>query len=333
MSFPPSLLHAASAKISEVLENAWAPSTRAKYDNSVTLYLHWCNSEGLPSDKRLPASEITLCAFVAHLAGTMSGSSIRSHLSGLKRWHILANMPYTSSPRLSYLLRGADNMTPGSSRRAPRPPVTLAMIRVLHDSLDLQNSLDACVLATATTAFWAQARLGELLSPSAKYFDPSRIPRLANLDKASTSAGSRKLHLPATKVAGPRGEDIYICKQNGRSDPITALARHISRNSLTADLPLFSYDIGDGRHLALTRTKFLNRCNEIWTRQGWPRLTGHCFRIGGTTELLVAGVPPDVVKAMGRWSSDSFLRYWRSLELIAPKYVERLSKTHTHSLP
>ncbi|KAF8883100.1 hypothetical protein BD779DRAFT_1674640 [Infundibulicybe gibba] len=327
------LRHATTVKMAAVLGNAWAPSTRAKYDNSVTLYLRWCESEGLPLDKRLPASEITLCAFAAHLAGTMAGSSIRSHLAGLKRWHILANMHYDSSPRLSYLLKGADNMTPGSSRRAPRPPVTLAMIRALHDSLNLSNGLDVCVLAVATTAFWSQARLGELLSPSSRLFDSSRTPRLSDLGGPATTAGSRKLHLPCTKVAGLRGEDIFICRQNGRSDPIAALSRHITRNSLTADLPLFSYDIGDGRHLALTRQKFMHRCNEIWTQQGWPRLTGHCFRIGGTTELLVAGVPPDVVKAMGRWSSDAFLRYWRSLDLIAPKYVELLKKSHPHSFP
>ncbi|TFK16572.1 hypothetical protein FA15DRAFT_548136, partial [Coprinopsis marcescibilis] len=60
----------------------------------------------------------------------------------------------------------------------------------------------------------------------------------------------------------------------------------------------------------LTKAHFLERCNQIWTGLGYLRITGHSFRIGGTTELLLAGVPPDVVKAMGRWSSDSFLKYW-----------------------
>ena len=64
--------------------------------------------------------------------------------------------------------------------------------------------------------------------------------------------------------------------------------------------------------------------DEIWGSAGYPRLTGHSFRIGGTTELLLNGVPTDVVKAMGRWSSDAFLRYWRSLEELAPQYVENL---------
>jgi hypothetical protein len=40
--------------------------------------------------------------------------------------------------------------------------------------------------------------------------------------------------------------------------------------------------------------------------------------------LLIAGTPPDVVKATGRWSSESFLRYWRSLDALAPRYIRNL---------
>ena len=83
----------------------------------------------------------------------------------------------------------------------------------------------------------------------------------------------------------------------------------------------------------LTKPVFLQRCNDIWHPLGYPRTTGHCFRIGGTTELLIAGTPPDVVKATGRWSSDSFMRYWRSLDDIAPRYIRRLhAKGRRHRL-
>ncbi|EJD39324.1 hypothetical protein AURDEDRAFT_41739, partial [Auricularia subglabra TFB-10046 SS5] len=66
-----------------------------------------------------------------------------------------------------------------------------------------------------------------------------------------------------------------------------------------------------GRITALTKNAFLARLNEIWTVCGMQRVSGHCFRIGGTTALLRAGVPPEIVKTAGRWKSDSFLRYWR----------------------
>ncbi|KZV82866.1 hypothetical protein EXIGLDRAFT_598966, partial [Exidia glandulosa HHB12029] len=61
----------------------------------------------------------------------------------------------------------------------------------------------------------------------------------------------------------------------------------------------------------LTKAAFLGRLNEIWRAAGMQRITGHSFRIGGTTALLRAGVDPEVVKMAGRWRSDSFLRYWR----------------------
>ena len=89
------------------------------------------------------------------------------------------------------------------------------------------------------------------------------------------------------------------------------------------DAHIFSYTSTDG-FIALTKPIFLQRCNEIWHALGYPRTTGHCFRIGGTTELLIAGTPPDIIKATGRWSSDSFLRYWRALDDIAPQYIRRL---------
>ncbi|KAF9222759.1 hypothetical protein BS17DRAFT_656672, partial [Gyrodon lividus] len=60
----------------------------------------------------------------------------------------------------------------------------------------------------------------------------------------------------------------------------------------------------------LTWKKFLMCCNLIWTSKGIPVSAGHSFRIGSTTELLLAGVPPDIVKALGHWSLDTFLCYW-----------------------
>ncbi|EJD54922.1 hypothetical protein AURDEDRAFT_40887, partial [Auricularia subglabra TFB-10046 SS5] len=74
---------------------------------------------------------------------------------------------------------------------------------------------------------------------------------------------------------------------------------------------LFAYRDGNDHVVALTKNAFLSRLNEIWTRAGMQRVSGHCFRIGGTTALLRMGVDTEVVKMAGRWKSDAFLRYWR----------------------
>jgi hypothetical protein len=50
----------------------------------------------------------------------------------------------------------------------------------------------------------------------------------------------------------------------------------------------------------------------------------HGFRIGGTTEWLLRGLPFDVVRTLGRWSSDAFRLYLRKhAEIIAPYIQDR----------
>jgi hypothetical protein len=66
----------------------------------------------------------------------------------------------------------------------------------------------------------------------------------------------------------------------------------------------------------------LRHCNEIWGRHRYPAYTGHSFCIGGMTELLIKGVNPDVVQAMGQWKSEAFKVYWRCLDMLAPLHAE-----------
>ncbi|KAG0704811.1 hypothetical protein DFH29DRAFT_981292 [Suillus ampliporus] len=107
------------------------------------------------------------------------------------------------------------------------------------------------------------------------------------------------------------------------SDPICALELHLAHNVVNDDLPLFCYVLSSGLR-CLTRQKLLARCNSIWIPAGFPLSSGHSFHMSGTTEFLLSGVPPDVVKALSHWSSDAFLCYWHSLKLLAPLHIRNL---------
>jgi hypothetical protein len=71
----------------------------------------------------------------------------------------------------------------------------------------------------------------------------------------------------------------------------------------------------------LVKRVFLAQVNQVAATLGLPQITGHCFYIGRTTELLMQGVTPNIVKLVGRWASDSFLRYWRRKEEILPRHI------------
>lgn len=52
-------------------------------------------------------------------------------------------------------------------------------------------------------------------------------------------------------------------------------------------------------------------------------MLGHSYRIGGSLELLAAGVAPEIVMKIGGWTSLCFMLYWRRLELIIPAAITR----------
>jgi hypothetical protein len=313
-------------RVDEVIKHAWADSTTTSYSSAVRQFTNFCNSESVPSHLRLPARESLLCSFAASFAGKHSSGSVYSKLAALKAWHNVQGVLWEGSARLRCVLNGVKNLAPSSSKMSPRSPITLTMLTRLLDKLDLTDPFDLAVACAAVVAFWDQCRLGELLPVSSSSYDSSSLPTRSDISRSAHDKESMTLHLPRTKTHRS-GQDIVIVSQLGPLDPISLLLKHFRVNRLPRSSPLFAYQSSRGPQI-LTKSKFLRRCNNIWVPLGFPRATGHCFRIGGTTHLLLAGVSPDIVRVAGRWSSDSFLRYWRSLDIIVPLHLKNLNISH-----
>jgi hypothetical protein len=303
--------------LSLAISHALSGATASAYKGAVRKFLQFCDSQMIPSHLRWPANEFVLCAFAASFTTKRAGSTVRSYLAGIKAWHALHHLEWQGSQRLTYVVNGVAALAPSKSKRPVRPPVTRHMIIVLSNQLDLKTPFDAAVFAAACTAFWGQCRLGEILPPSASTFSPSKLPIMSAVSFQKNTAS---IELPWTKVTKNRGDTVVLTEQLTPTNPLSALENHFAVNGVQPHTHLFAYRF-QGHHRALTKNAFLKRCNLIWCSAGYPRTTGHSFRIGGTTELLVAGVHPDVVKAMGRWSSDAFLVYWRTLNELAPAHA------------
>lgn len=86
---------------------------------------------------------------------------------------------------------------------------------------------------------------------------------------------------------------------------------------------MFSFETDGGHWAPLTRSWFIDRCNAVWIEADLPTLSGHCFRIGGATELLLRGTHPDIVAMLGGWKSHAFLEYWRKIEAILPLFISK----------
>lgn len=311
------------ASIDSALDRAWAPATVKAYKGSVNTFLKFCQQHRIPPAQTFPALDYLLCAFLADLSPNLSKHTVKNYLAGIRAWHIRNGYPFTRSDRLNLLAKAS---RPLSSPNAPRPPVTMELMVALANSLDISQSFDACVFACACSAFWGLARLGELL-PATHNFDHKMPPFPRVLSVSPGRAGSLKLSLPWTKVKKWEGEVLILPVQDEPCNPISAINNHLAVNSLPNQSLLFSYHDNLGSTVMLKRP-FLTRCNEIWSAAS-PKAqapTGHSFRIGGTSHLLMCGIHPDIIKQTGRWSSDSFLRYWRNLDVVIPNHASHAKR-------
>lgn len=115
------------------------------------------------------------------------------------------------------------------------------------------------------------------------------------------------------------------------NDPILALKHHILSNNLTSDNPLCSYILRHKQHSHppnTTKIPITLQQDLVFSRPDCHHHTGHAFQIRGTTHLLLSCVPTHIVKVMGCWSSDEFLKYWRSLKIIAPLLFVTVTGAH-----
>ena len=83
----------------------------------------------------------------------------------------------------------------------------------------------------------------------------------------------------------------------------------------------------------MTKHKFMSFCADVWSKAALTHVLGHSFRIGGAVELLLAGVPPEIVAATGGWTSLAFLLYWRRMEEILPMSTSKAyQRSHVDTL-
>lgn len=310
----------------EVMLFSLEEGTRSNYGAGILRFTQYCDSRKIPEEDRMPASEILLSGFATVMAaGKVASSTLDTWLAGIHFWHSMHGAAWSAGNMLRSVKGGVAKLVPEASKRAKRPPVTIEHLHALRRGLDLSSSLDAAVWSAATIAFWSCCRLGELLVPTRFSFPVNKhvtknCPQSFRTDVGGTSSFS--FHVPWTKTTKFDGADIIVTKINEPTDPLAALKHHLETNkSIPSSAPFFSFRTAGGGHAPLTKQWFMVRCEQVWVEAGLPKLDGHAFRIGGATELLLRGVPPDVVATQGRWKSKSFLEYWRRIEGILPLFI------------
>ncbi|KAJ3484840.1 hypothetical protein NLI96_g5353 [Meripilus lineatus] len=192
------------------------------------------------------------------------------------------------------------------------------------------------VKACACSLFHALLRAGEHLIDDNKEFSPSIHITIACVSHFTDPFGfeSTRLHIPWTKVRKEQGEDVVWTRQQHPTCPRQALDEHIRINNPLPHEHLFSYTTTgqNGGRKSLHRQSFLSAYNKAATLASFSKVTGHCFRIGGTLEYLLRGHTFETVRELGRWDGDSFRRYLRRHAFVLSPRLHDIDNLHTKFL-
>ena len=111
---------------------------------------------------------------------------------------------------------------------------------------------------------------------------------------------SMSFRIPWTKTTKKLGAIVVLTVQaNSTLCAIAALKNHLSVNSsIPSSSALFAYTTPSREPKNLLRHDFLKFVTDIWSSAMLVHVLGHSFQIGGMVELLLAGVPPEVVQPL-----------------------------------
>ncbi|KAF7367845.1 hypothetical protein MSAN_00849000 [Mycena sanguinolenta] len=291
----------------------------------------------------MPADRLLLSAFVAEALGTCSGKCIRNWLNGLRLWHLFNDAEWHGDEGWLPSLKKAGDCAGVPFKRPPRGPITKSHMRAVRSGLDLSSGFGAAVWACATALFWGCRRAGELTIKSAKKFDP-QYDTCRETRTSLTSVNGHDVvsfHIIWTKTTTILGGECVLTQVLGEDAdlcPTWAFQNHITVNSCAPPLtPIFAFREHD-LWRPLTKDHFLRTTSALHSSAGLETVFGHSYRIGGSVELLLAGVEPEMIMKLGGWTSLCFLIYWRRLEQILPariiaawdSKIRQFASTHGH---
>lgn len=297
--------------IREYLARSLAPATMATYRSAVDRYLSFCAQLHLPP---LPLTQDNVSRFVACIARSgVAYQSIRVYLAGLRFYQVMNGLPdpgLTDIPLLGYVLRGI-RRCPRAVTRQPRLPITPEILQMLFSSwshVPVEENYDATMLWAATSmAFFGFMRAGEFTCSSRRAFSPSMLsPQDISVD-SHTNPTMVSIRLRQSKT-DPFGMGVII--NLGRTGhticPVVAILSYLARRGQQQG-PLFIFKDGSclSRQRLIASVNCALQCHGIDT----SRITGHSFRIGAATAAARAGMEDSLIRTLGRWRSDAYLRY------------------------
>ena len=323
-----------------ILSAALADGTKMKVNTALRNYAKFCGLLGYePHANPGGMTDHELNLYIAWMARTLSHATIGGYLTcGVRylseaagiRW-IPPNGRYSTK----LMMQGVARLK-GTGAPNRKHAVTIDLLRSIHGMLNMTDHNDHTFWTVCVFLFFTFLRKGHVLQKTSTPGPPT--PQTILRRDITVAHNRLVLTVRHTKTIQFGQRTIrWLLTDVGSHDPICPtgrLAEYMLRTKdhIKDDAPLFQELVrnrttGSMELRPLRYDNFINRFKDLLARAGADPscFSGHSFRRGGATFARDAGVPDNIIKAMGDWQSEAWQRYIAATDRLRERAAELLT--------
>ena len=285
---------------------AFAPGTFDNFFTQWVIFLEYCIYFKLVA---LPASGEVLTGFVQFMSTRLRAhQSLQGYLSGVKKLHLFLKQSIKGfkDSMLELTMKGLQRTNKHITKRAHA--MSPAILERIHSQLNMDKPEDAVFWCACIIAFFLMFRKSNLV-PDTKYgFNPDKQLKRSDLVYTGHNviagirwAKNQQFSRDLMTFPLPILQSSVIC-------PWRAIKNVFRLIPAPPDAHLFQLPGGASLTYRMFQTKL-----RLVLREAGVEFPGdyssHSFRRGGTTFAFLCGVPAEMIKTLGNWRSDAYLKY------------------------
>ena len=306
----------------ELIALSLSASTRRNYSGVQKRWLAWLKQHRTPPfSSTLERLHHCVCLWATDLGRSVTPDTVLQYLSAVAAMYQEQGLlsPTFRSPQLRRILQGLKRyrfLNHGPSVQRTRLPLTAPRLKRLLKQTSSTVYDDLVFRSMCVVGYFGFLRLAEMATGPF-------TPRQAVLRQRHWSIHGSAAHLfiPLSKIDKfGRGQTLVLGSTKDQLDvqsTVAAMQSHpFYRNH--HDAPLFQ----DQHGRPITRSWFLKHLSVAAKQAGLQHISGHSLRKGAATDVAACGLPPVIIQAMGRWSTDTYKIYAE----LAQKDLEKVAK-------
>ena len=304
------------------LDNDLERDTKSQYRSGVKKFMKFLQE--MCPDLQLPLSELDWCLFIQWMRDNekLAPGTAKQYVTTVGYFLECSGYPMPQWKHMKLLKRIKRQpkglITAKSCRKQPIHWKLVQRIADIADHTRMDMSVFLTILFTGVAGFF---RLGELLPANKQKVKQDRLLRVGHVQfyPSREEPDFMSIYLPYSKI-DKFGLGVTIVIPSNPDDrycPVQKMLALTTDREITE--PLFLWPNGT----IVTKAAFIRMLRDHLKALGidWKQYSGHSLRRGAAVSAKASGASDELIKLLGRWSSDAYKIYLRSV----PAHIQQLN--------